>query len=58
MTFGAYRVFGCAGSTLADIMIVAMERALADGMQVAFFPVLCGPSPPRSHPPNVITTGA
>jgi subtilisin family serine protease len=34
VVFGAYRVFGCAGSTTADIMIAAMERALADGMQV------------------------
>jgi minor extracellular serine protease Vpr len=31
---GAYRVFGCAGSTTADIMIAAMERARADGMQI------------------------
>ncbi|MDH7488984.1 MAG: S8 family serine peptidase [Anaerolineae bacterium] len=34
VTFGAYRVFGCEGSTTADVMIAAMERALADGMQV------------------------
>lgn len=34
VTFGAYRVFGCGGSTTADIMIAAMERALADGMDV------------------------
>ncbi|QPF76822.1 S8 family serine peptidase [Roseateles sp. DAIF2] len=34
VTFGAYRVFGCNGSTEADIMLEAMERALADGMQV------------------------
>jgi minor extracellular serine protease Vpr len=34
VTFGAYRVFGCGGSTTADIMIAAMEMALADGMQV------------------------
>jgi subtilisin family serine protease len=34
VTLGAYRVFGCAGSTNSDIMIAAMERALADGMQV------------------------
>ena len=34
VSFGAYRVFGCSGSTTADIMILAMERALADGMQV------------------------
>ena len=32
--FGAYRVFGCAGSTTTDIMIAAMERVHADGMQV------------------------
>jgi minor extracellular serine protease Vpr len=31
---GAYRVFGCEGNTSADIMLEAMERALADGMHV------------------------
>ena len=30
----SYRVFGCEGSTTADVMIAAMERALDDGMQV------------------------
>jgi subtilisin family serine protease len=34
VTFGAYRVFGCNGSTTSDIMIAAMERALADDMDV------------------------
>ena len=34
VSFGAYRVFGCQGSTTADIMIAAMERALADGSDV------------------------
>lgn len=34
VSFGAYRVFGCAGSTNSDIMIAAMEQALDDGMQV------------------------
>lgn len=34
VSFGAYRVFGCQGSTTADIMLAAMERALADKMQV------------------------
>lgn len=34
VTFGAYRVFGCQGSTTADVMIAAMEKAYADGMQV------------------------
>jgi subtilisin family serine protease len=34
VTFGAYRVFGCDGSTTADIMIAAMEMALADGSDI------------------------
>jgi len=34
VTFGSYRVFGCQGSTEADIMLAAMERVLADGMNV------------------------
>lgn len=34
VSIGAYRVFGCSGTTSADIMIDAMERALDDGMQV------------------------
>ena len=32
--FGAYRVFGCGGSTTDDVMLAAMERAQADGMDV------------------------
>jgi minor extracellular serine protease Vpr len=34
VTFGAYRVFGCNGSTTSDIMLAAMERALADDMDI------------------------
>ena len=34
VTFGSYRVFGCEGSTSTDIMIAAMERAQADGMDI------------------------
>ena len=34
VTFHAYRVFGCEGSTTADIMLAAMERALADGSDI------------------------
>ncbi len=34
VTFGAYRVFGCEGSTTDDIMLAAMERASKDKMQV------------------------
>lgn len=34
VSFGAYRVFGCNGTTDSDIMVAAMEMALADGMQV------------------------
>jgi subtilisin family serine protease len=33
-TLGAYRVFGCEGSTTSDIMVAAMERVLDDDMQV------------------------
>lgn len=31
---GAYRVFGCEGSSAADVILAALERSLADGMQV------------------------
>jgi minor extracellular serine protease Vpr len=34
VTLGAYKVFGCSGSTFADIMLAAMEKALEDGMHV------------------------
>jgi minor extracellular serine protease Vpr len=34
VVFGAYRVFGCDGTTDDDVMIAAMERVLADDMQV------------------------
>lgn len=34
VTFGAYKVFGTTGSTSADIMLAALERALADKMDV------------------------
>ena len=32
--FGAYRVFGCDGSTSADIMVAAMEKIAEDGADV------------------------
>ncbi|GAB3221080.1 serine protease Vpr [Glycomyces halotolerans] len=32
--FGAYKVFGCEGSTSAEVILQALERALADGMDV------------------------
>ena len=34
VTFDAYRVFGCEGPTTTDIMLAAMERALADGADI------------------------
>lgn len=34
VTFGAYRVFGCDGSTTTEVMLAAMERAMDDGMDV------------------------
>ncbi|MFD0865878.1 S8 family serine peptidase, partial [Tessaracoccus lubricantis] len=33
-TLGAYRVFGCDGGTETDVILAAMERAQADGMDV------------------------
>ncbi|WP_017589552.1 S8 family serine peptidase [Nocardiopsis ganjiahuensis] len=34
VVFGAYKVFGCSGSTTSDVMVAAMEQALADDMDV------------------------
>ncbi|MEL4503672.1 S8 family serine peptidase [Luteococcus sp. H138] len=34
VTLGAYRVFGCKGSTSSEVILAAMERAEADGMDV------------------------
>jgi subtilisin family serine protease len=34
VTFGDYRVFGCAGSAADDVILAALERAYADGMDV------------------------
>ena len=34
VSLGAYRVFGCQGSTGDDVLLAAMERARSDGMQV------------------------
>jgi minor extracellular serine protease Vpr len=34
VTFGAYRVFGCIGSTDDSVILTAMERAYSDGMQI------------------------
>jgi subtilisin family serine protease len=34
VTFQAYRVFGCEGSTFSDIMLEAMERAFAGGADI------------------------
>jgi subtilisin family serine protease len=33
-TFGAYRIFGCSGSSSDDMIMKAMERAYLDGMDV------------------------
>lgn len=34
VTFGAYRIFGCTGSSADDIIMKAMEKAYLDGMDV------------------------
>jgi len=35
VTFGAYRIFGCDGSTGTDVILAAMEMAFNDGMDVS-----------------------
>ena len=32
--FGAYKAFSCSGNGTVDLVLLAMERALADGMQI------------------------
>jgi minor extracellular serine protease Vpr len=32
--FGAYRVFGCEGSSTSDLIVAALERAYLDGMDI------------------------
>ncbi|MCW5634225.1 MAG: S8 family serine peptidase [Rubrivivax sp.] len=32
--FGAYRVFGCTGTTTSDVILAALEQAHADGMTI------------------------
>lgn len=34
VSFGAYRIFGCGGSSYDDVILAAMERSVTDGMQV------------------------
>ncbi|MCB0913155.1 MAG: S8 family serine peptidase, partial [Propionibacteriaceae bacterium] len=34
VTFGAYRVFGCEGSADTEVILAAMDKAAADGMDV------------------------
>ncbi|MCA0295945.1 MAG: S8 family serine peptidase [Actinobacteria bacterium] len=34
VTFGAYRIFGCEGSTSTDLIVSALTRARSDGMDV------------------------
>lgn len=34
VSLGAYKVFGCGGSSSADVIVAALERAYADGMQI------------------------
>jgi len=34
VSFGAYRIFGCGGSSYDDVILAAMERSVKDGMQV------------------------
>ncbi|KAF9188153.1 hypothetical protein BGZ50_001521 [Haplosporangium sp. Z 11] len=53
VTFGAYRVFGCQGSTAVDVIMAAMERAFNDGMNIINMS-LGGGSAYRSDPQTVL----
>ncbi|ORZ20140.1 peptidase S8/S53 domain-containing protein [Lobosporangium transversale] len=53
VTLGAYRVFGCTGSTTDDLIMAAMERAYHDGMDLINMS-LGGGSAFKSNPPAVL----
>ncbi|KAG0323743.1 hypothetical protein BGZ99_002543 [Dissophora globulifera] len=52
-TLGAYRIFGCEGSSGDDVILAAMERAAADGMDIINMS-LGGGSSYRSSPTAVL----
>ncbi|KAG0341819.1 hypothetical protein BG004_005891 [Podila humilis] len=53
VTFGAYRIFGCDGSSGDDIIMAAMEMAYNDGMDIINMS-LGGGSSYRSNPQSVL----
>ncbi|MBK7820014.1 MAG: S8 family serine peptidase [Tessaracoccus sp.] len=53
VTFGAYRVFGCDGSTDTDIILTALERAKRDGMDVVNMSLGAGFQSWPSYPTSV-----
>ncbi|KAI1298884.1 hypothetical protein EDD11_006608 [Mortierella claussenii] len=53
VTLGAYRVFGCNGTAGDDVIMAAMERAFADGMDVINMS-LGGGSSYKSNPQAVL----
>ena len=59
VSFGAYRVFGCDGSTSAELMLAAMERAQADGMDVVNMsigaPMMSWPDYPTAVAANALS---
>ncbi|KAI9137783.1 peptidase S8/S53 domain-containing protein [Paraphysoderma sedebokerense] len=55
VTFGAYRVFGCEGSTSDALQIMAMEQAMKDGMDIVNLSI-GGGSNWASDPPAVAAT--
>ncbi|KAG0257813.1 hypothetical protein BG011_003742 [Mortierella polycephala] len=52
-TFGAYRVFGCKGSSAVDVIMAAMEKAFNDGMDIINMS-LGGGSAYKSTPQTVL----
>jgi subtilisin family serine protease len=52
VTLAAYKVFGCSSNTTADVLLAAMERALADGVDVVNMSI-SAPMPWASYPTSV-----
>ncbi|KAI9270540.1 peptidase S8/S53 domain-containing protein [Phascolomyces articulosus] len=58
VTFGAYRVFGCDGSSADDVIMKAMEQAYEDGMDVINLSLgdIGWPDSPSSVLADILTT--
>jgi subtilisin family serine protease len=56
VTFGAYRIFGCDGSSATDIILAAMTQAQVDGMDVVNMSLGSDFASWPSYPENIAAT--